>query len=135
MHTDDKALVENAVKIVYAWIYAALRDQVFYSVTELNKAIYKELEKYNSKKMQKPGISRFESFDNIERNVLGNLPLDLYESISDPEFFFNIMLLFSAFFIKYNGLKFELFVIFLSSSHSKKASIYFFCLNICLYYR
>jgi transposase len=80
MHPDDKALVENAVKIVYAWIYAALRDQVFYSVTELNKAIFKELEKYNSKKMQKPGISRLESFNNIEKNSLGSLPLDLYES-------------------------------------------------------
>jgi transposase len=79
-HPDDKALVENAVKIVYHWIYASLRDQVFYSIGDLNHAIRKELENYNSKKMQGTGLSRKELFETTEKNSLGQLPLQLYES-------------------------------------------------------
>lgn len=79
LHPDDKALVENAVKIVYNWIYASLRNQVFYSISELNRAILIELEKYNAKKMQVSGISRFELFNNTEKSTLSNLPVSLYE--------------------------------------------------------
>ena len=35
----DKALVEGAVKIVYSRIYAAIRNQQFFSLEELNMAI------------------------------------------------------------------------------------------------
>ena len=35
----DKALVENAVKLVYQRIYAPLRNRTFYSLEELNEAI------------------------------------------------------------------------------------------------
>lgn len=79
MHPDDKALVENAVKIVYSWIYAALRNEVFYSISELNHAILIELEKYNAKKMQVSGLSRLDLFNNTEKNTLANLPLSFYE--------------------------------------------------------
>lgn len=79
LHPDDKALVENAVKIVYSWIYASLRNQIFYSISELNRAILTELEKYNSKKMQVSGISRLELFNNTEKNTLRDLPISLYE--------------------------------------------------------
>ena len=34
----DKSLVENAVRIVYMWIYAAIRDRIFYFLEELNAA-------------------------------------------------------------------------------------------------
>lgn len=79
LHPNDKALVENAVKIVYNWIYAGLRNQVFYSIAELNHAILNELEKYNAKKMQVSGISRLELFNNTEKYTLSNLPISLYE--------------------------------------------------------
>ncbi len=79
MHPDDKALVENAIKIVYSWIYASLRNEVFYSIPELNHAILTQLEKYNAKKMQVSGISRLELFNNIEKSTLGSLPLSFYE--------------------------------------------------------
>jgi hypothetical protein len=72
-------LVENAVRLVYHWIYASLRDQVFYSIHELNHAILKELENYNSKKMQGTGLSRKELFETTEKTSLGQLPLLLYE--------------------------------------------------------
>ncbi|MGQ9617174.1 MAG: hypothetical protein ACUVWJ_12340 [Spirochaetota bacterium] len=35
----DRALVENALRLVYQRIYAPLRNGVFYSLEELNQAI------------------------------------------------------------------------------------------------
>jgi transposase len=49
----DKALVEGSVRIVYSWIFARLRDRIFYSIEELNEAIREELLRYNSKPMQR----------------------------------------------------------------------------------
>lgn len=74
----DKALVEGAVRIVYAWIFAALRNRIFYSLEELNGAIREELEKYNGKVMQKLGLSRKELFEQIEKSELLPLPQEKY---------------------------------------------------------
>ena len=79
IHPKDKALVENAVKIVYHWIYASLRNKVFYTLGELNKSILIQLEKYNAKKMQSTQISRLELFKRTEEKSLNNLPISLYE--------------------------------------------------------
>ncbi len=78
-HPKDKALVEGAVKIVYAWIFARLRNQVFYSLKELNEAIWEELERYNSKPMQKLNISRRDLFNDIEKSELKPLPVEKYQ--------------------------------------------------------
>ncbi len=75
----DKAVVEGAVKIVYSWIYARLRDRVFYSLEELNRAIREELVQYNDRKMQRYGQSRRELFDEIEKSALLPLPEGRYE--------------------------------------------------------
>jgi transposase len=75
----DKALAENAVKIVYAWIFAPLRDRIFFSLKELNKAIREELIRYNSKAMQKLKLSRRELFNEIEKSELKPLPAGKYE--------------------------------------------------------
>jgi transposase len=77
-HPKDKALVEGAVKIVYAWIFAALRDRIFHSLEELNRAIGEELQKYNAKPMQKLKVSRQQLFDEIERDTLKPLPRQMY---------------------------------------------------------
>lgn len=74
----DKALVEGAIRIVYIWIYAALRDRIFSSLEELNQAIREELEKYNAKPMQKLGISRKAHFEQIEKAALAPLPAERY---------------------------------------------------------
>ena len=74
----DKALVEGAVRIVDAWIFAALRDRIFHSIEELNQAIRQELETYNAKPMQKYGISRKELFEQIEKAALLPLPQEKY---------------------------------------------------------
>jgi transposase len=75
----DKALVEGAVRIVYSWIFARLRDRIFFSLEELNIAIWELLETYNSKKMQHAQISRRELFEQTERNTLSPLPVMRYE--------------------------------------------------------
>jgi transposase len=75
----DKPLVEGAVKIAYSWIFAAIRDRIFYSLEELNMAIRELLEIYNSKKMQKLKVSRKELFFEMEKKELRPLPIERYE--------------------------------------------------------
>ena len=75
----DKALVEGAVKIVYTRIYAALRDQLFFSLEELNQAIKNELEEHNNAPLQGRTYSRREKFEAIERAALKPLPQYRYE--------------------------------------------------------
>jgi len=75
----DKALVEGAVRIVYSWIFAKLRDQIFFSLEELNAAILELLIIYNDKKMQRPGVSRRELFNDVEKSELQTLPAERYE--------------------------------------------------------
>lgn len=75
----DKALVEQAVRIVYQNIFAKLRNQIFHSLVELKEAVTIELNILNSKPMQQLKISRFELFNNIEKNTLLQLPVQRYE--------------------------------------------------------
>jgi transposase len=77
-HPKDKPLVEGAVRIVYAWIFAALRNQIFYSLEELNAGIATQLEKYNAKPMQKLKLSRQQLFEQTEKAVLTPLPAERY---------------------------------------------------------
>lgn len=74
----DKALVEGAVRIVYAWIFAALRDRIFYSLEQLNQAIRAQLEAYNAKPMQKLKLSRKQLFEDTDQSELGPLPPQRY---------------------------------------------------------
>lgn len=78
-HPKDKPLVENAVKIVYSWIFARIRNEEFFSLSDLNKRICELLEEYNNKPMQRPKISRRALFNEIEKDVLKPLPKELYE--------------------------------------------------------
>ncbi|MGR3317630.1 MAG: IS21 family transposase [Candidatus Anammoxibacter sp.] len=75
----DKALVEGAVKILYTRIYSKLRDQVFFSVKSLNKAIWKEMEKHNKINFTGKAYSRKDLFDEIEAHKLSLLPQERYE--------------------------------------------------------
>jgi len=74
----DKALVENAVNLVYQRIYAPLRNRIFYSLEELNEAIWDLLEQHNNTPFQRLKTSRRELFDNIEKQVLKPLPKERY---------------------------------------------------------
>ena len=75
----DKALVESPVNLVYTRIYASLRDRVFYSLEELNKAIWELLEKHNNMSFQRMRISRRRLFEDIEKSELKPLPIRRYE--------------------------------------------------------
>ncbi len=92
----DKALVENAVRIVYQRIFAKLRNQTFFSLRELNQAIWEELEEVNNAPFQRREISRRELFNEIEKNELQLLPTERYEirryQVSKVEFNHHIYL-------------------------------------------
>lgn len=75
----DKALVENAVNLVYQRIYHPIRDMVFFSLEDLNKEIRKWLEKFNDQLLQRKGISRRELFQSVERTYLKPLPPTEYQ--------------------------------------------------------
>jgi len=75
----DKALVENAVNLVYTRIYAPLRNKSFYSLEELNEAMRELLEKHNNTPFQRLRVSRRQLFEDIERSDLKPLPITRYE--------------------------------------------------------
>jgi transposase len=70
----DKAHVENEVKITYSRIYAPLRDKVFHSVEELNKAIVQQLHRHHKRPFQKKDFGRLELFTQSEQSALQPLP-------------------------------------------------------------
>lgn len=74
----DKALVENAVRLMYQRVFAPLRNNVFYSLDELNEAIIEKVEEHNNKKLQVLQISRRELFNEIEKSELKMLPASPY---------------------------------------------------------
>lgn len=75
----DKALVEGAVKIIYTRVFAALRDQTFFSLQELNRAIQEKLDQHNKTPFQGKSHSRLELFNEIEKNELAPLPQETYD--------------------------------------------------------
>ncbi len=78
-HPKDKAKVEAGVLIVERWILASLRNRIFYSLAELNEAIWNLLEKLNTRKMQKQGLSRREQFEQLDKPAALSLPGKCYE--------------------------------------------------------
>lgn len=75
----DKALVENAVNLVYQRIFAPLRNESFFSKEHLNHVIRQQLEKYNDIRFLKEPTSRREKFEKEERSLLKPLPKERFE--------------------------------------------------------
>src|SRR6185503_12049939 len=75
----DKAKVEACVLIAQRWILAALRNRTFFSLAELNEAIWELLPVLNARPLQKLGVSRRELFEQIDRPALRPLPDRPYE--------------------------------------------------------
>ena len=48
----DKALVENQVKLIYSRVFARLRNQQFFDLGSLNKAIKEKISQHNQTRMQ-----------------------------------------------------------------------------------
>ena len=70
----DKAPVESLVDQVYKYVYARIRNQVFYSLNELNEALFSLIEEYNSRPMQVKGESRDAIYYREEYPVMRELP-------------------------------------------------------------
>jgi len=75
----DKAIVEGSVLIASRWIIAALRDRIFFTLDELNTAIWELLDNYNNQAFQKREGSRQSIFEGIERETLKKLPSSRFE--------------------------------------------------------
>jgi transposase len=75
----DKPNVEGAVGVISTWILAALRDQRFFSLGELNEAIKEKLTEFNAKPFQKRTGSRLSAFTEEEQPLLLPLPKTHYE--------------------------------------------------------
>lgn len=73
-HPKDKALVENAVKLLYKSVYADIEGMTFGSLDELNTAIHISLLDFNEKTMAGRNVSRVQMFNRMEKDQLRPLP-------------------------------------------------------------
>ena len=69
----DKAVVEGTVGVISTFILAALRNRQFFSLNELNEAIWERLDAFNQKPFQKRDGSRAIAFEE-EKAFLLPLP-------------------------------------------------------------
>jgi transposase len=72
----DKAKVEAGVLVVERWILARLRNQRFFSLTELNAAIAALTAELNARPMRKLSVSRRRLFEELDRPALSPLPAE-----------------------------------------------------------
>ena len=70
----DKPNAEGNVGHVSTWITAALRNEQFFSLTELNQEIRRKLKKYNEANFEKKEGSRLSLFLEEEKPLLAALP-------------------------------------------------------------
>ena len=75
----DKALVENGVQLVERWIIARIRNQTFFSLSDMKQSVKSLLEEANNKPFQKREGSRRSLFYEIEKAALRPLPLQSYQ--------------------------------------------------------
>lgn len=75
----DKALVENAVRIIYSRIYAKIREKEHFTLEELNTSIRIALEEHNNTLLTGRNYSRLQQFIEVERDALQPLPALRYE--------------------------------------------------------
>ena len=73
-HPKDKALVENAVKLMYRTVYVDIEGMIFNDIDSLNEAIRASLEKFNNRKLTNRKESRLDLFDKTEKGFLNPLP-------------------------------------------------------------
>src|SRR5690606_4035070 len=66
----DKALVENRVGLNYTQVYARIRKQQFFSLQDLNEAMWKQNNLFNQTRMQQKPYSREEKFLAEEKSML-----------------------------------------------------------------
>lgn len=75
----DKAKVETAVLVVQRWILARLRHRTFFTLDELNQAIWELLEELNARPFKKLEGCRNSAFEKLDRPAMQPLPAVRYE--------------------------------------------------------
>jgi hypothetical protein len=75
----DKALVEQTVGWLETWLLGRLRNQIFFSFRELNKAIRIYMSELVKRPFQKREGSRDSEFQTVDRPALRPLPAQRYE--------------------------------------------------------
>ena len=75
----DKPQVEVSVQIAQRWILAVLRHQTFFTLADLNQAIWTALDAVNARVMKRVGVSRRALFEQLDRPALTPLPGTRYE--------------------------------------------------------
>ncbi len=75
----DKPNAEGSVGNISTWIIAALRNEQFFTIAEMNEAIRVKLEEFNHRPFQKKEGSRYELFHDEELPLLAPLPTTRYE--------------------------------------------------------
>lgn len=75
----DKPNAEGAVGVISTWIIAALRNQTYFTLADLNESISKKLYEFNSRPFQKKPGSRLSTFLDEEKYTLQPLPASAYE--------------------------------------------------------
>jgi transposase len=75
----DKPNAEGTVRHVSTWVTAALRNEQFFSLAELNQAVKERMETFNRMPFQKKEGSRLEIFRDEELPLLAHLPAAPYE--------------------------------------------------------
>jgi transposase len=70
----DKGLGENAVQQVERWVLAPLRKERFFSLHELNQALWKRLKWLNERPLSHQSDSRRSLFESVEKEALKPLP-------------------------------------------------------------
>ena len=75
----DKPNAEGTVGNISTWITAALRNEQFFSLAELNRVIREKLELFNQKLFQKKEGSRRSLFLEDEKPLLAPLPASRFE--------------------------------------------------------
>ena len=75
----DKPNAEGTVGNISTWIIAALRDEQFFSLAELNQAIRYKLDEFNKRLFQKKEGSRLDLFRDEELPLLAYLPATSFE--------------------------------------------------------
>ena len=74
----DKAVVETSVLLAQRWILARLRDQTFFELGALNRAIRVLLDELNDRPLKKLGVSRRALYEQLDRPALRPLPTARY---------------------------------------------------------
>ncbi len=78
-HPKDKSLAEGTVRFASTWIIAALRNQKFFSIEEVNHAVAERLEVLNTMPFKKREGCRRDAYLAEEKEFMKPLPSSAYE--------------------------------------------------------